>query len=202
MLGRRQPEPPALPQSKTTGNSSPLRNSARGSLETVLMDRVAHVELIGGDLVPLPPRGRVHETVRGVLLSIWNRMLDNNNQVSVTSLSPIVLSDDTRVEPDVVASVRSADSAPLSTHDILLIVESSKPSASYDMEFKPIVYAAAGIRELWVIDVANCQTRVFLEPSAHGYQKVHDYSASDSVTPSFAPRMLTISLDAITRLVL
>jgi len=50
-----------------------------------------------------------------------------------------------------------------------LAVEISDSSLAYDLGRKPRIYANAGVRALWVIDVNTLETHIFSQPGIDGY---------------------------------
>ena len=60
---------------------------------------------------------------------------------------------------------------------------------------KAALYAAFGVRELWVVDAVRLAARAFRDPAADGYRDTRDYGASDSFTPVFAPAAFALRLD-------
>jgi Uma2 family endonuclease len=153
------------------------------------------VELIGGELVPMSPKGSRHEVVKKALNRHWMRRIpDDIDLIPETTLR---LSEDTYLEPDFVIYPLGVPIERLAALDILLAVEVAVSSLGYDMGPKAKLYAAFGFRELWVIDAARLTTRVFLDPSGNGYQNARDCAASDLLSPQFAPRAFALRLDEL-----
>jgi Uma2 family endonuclease len=69
----------------------------------------------------------------------------------------------------------------------LLAIEIGLSSLCFDRGRKAGIYAAFGVRELWVIDGRRRETRVFREPGAEGYALVRDVSAEESLEPLDVP---------------
>ena len=132
-----------------------------------VMEEDERVELIGGELVPMSPKGNHHETVKIALVDHWNRARPKN--CTVAQETTFRLSEDTYLEPDVVIYPRGTGLAGLSATAVLLVVEIANSSLGYDTGRKAALYASFGIRELWVIDAVRLTTRVFKTPSPDGY---------------------------------
>ena len=62
---------------------------------------------------------------------------------------------------------------------------------------KAALYAAFGVRELWVLDAVKLAARVFRDPAADGYRDTRDFAASDSLAPAFAPAPFALRLDEL-----
>ena len=76
----------------------------------------------------------------------------------------------------------------------VLVVEIAASSVAYDTGDKASLYAAAGIRDYWVVDLDGRRVFVFRDPQAdttqkygHGYANVITYQPSESFTPLAAP---------------
>jgi Uma2 family endonuclease len=103
---------------------------------------------------------------------------------------PIALSNLSEPEPDVVVALGSdetyRDRHP-EPHEIALLVEVSHASIDRDRRIKLPLYAMAGIREVWIIDVDSRSLIVHREPSATGYRTIEVASEAASLSPLFAP---------------
>jgi Uma2 family endonuclease len=160
-----------------------------------VMEEDERVELIGGELVPMSPKGNHHETVKIALVDHWNRARPNN--CTVAQETTFRLSEDTYLEPDVVIYPRGTGLSGLTSAAVALVVEIADSSLSYDTGRKAALYASFVIRELWVIDAVRLTTRVFKTPSPHGYRDARDFLASDRLTPIFAGEAFALRLDEL-----
>jgi Uma2 family endonuclease len=183
----------------TAAEGLPRRRFTIAEVEAMVaagvMDEDERVELIGGELVPMSPKGNHHEVVKAALIDRWvRRRPDDVRLVSETTLR---LSEDTYLEPDVVIYPRASGIRGLNVATALLVVEIADSSLRYDMGRKAALYAGFGIRELWVIDAVRLTTRVLREPGPGGYGEARDCSASEPLTPLFAPDVFAIRLDEL-----
>ena len=155
-------------------------------VEAGILDDDERVELIGGELVPMSPKGCRHELVKSFLVDRWIRLRPSS--VRLTQETTFRLSDDTYLEPDVVSSTRASPGC-WRSRPPTCCWSSKSPNSSrrYDMGRKARPYAGFGIRELWVIDAVKMTTGVFRAPSEHGYCEKRDFRASDRLVPLFAP---------------
>jgi Uma2 family endonuclease len=160
-----------------------------------VMDEDERVELIGGELVPMSPKGNHHEIVKAALLDRWVRA--RTGDVRVTLETTFRLSEDTYLEPDVVIYPRATGIRGLSAATTLLVVEIADSSLRYDLGRKAALYASFGVRELWVIDAVKLVARVFSNPSGNGYGETRDFAASDPLVPLFAPDAFALRLDEL-----
>jgi Uma2 family endonuclease len=160
-----------------------------------VMEEDERLELIGGELVPMSPKGNQHEIVKRALLDRWFRA--RPEEVHLAPETTFRLSEDTYLEPDVVIYPRSTGIRGLSASNILLVAEIADSSLRYDIGRKAALYASFGIRELWVIDAVRLTTRVFREPAPDGYRNAQDYGPTDQLTPSIAPEPFALRLDEL-----
>jgi Uma2 family endonuclease len=160
-----------------------------------VMDEDERVELIGGELVPMSPKGDRHEVVKVALLRRWYRAAPDDYDLAPETT--FQFSDDTYLEPDVVIYSRAEGLASLSGPTALLVVEIADSSLRYDMGRKAALYASFAVRELWVIDAVKLTARVFRAPSDKGYSQTADFSASERLIPLFAPEAFALRLDEL-----
>lgn len=164
-------------------------------VEAGVMEEDERVELIGGELVPMSPKGSRHEVVKVALNELWSsRRPDDCRLAQETTFR---LSVDTYLEPDFVVFDRATGLTGVKGDNVLLVVEIADSSRRYDMGRKAKLYASFGVRELWVIDAVKMTVRVFRAPGEGGYAETRDYSASDTITPAIAPPQFSLRLDAL-----
>jgi Uma2 family endonuclease len=160
-----------------------------------VMEEDERVELIGGELVPMSPKGNHHEVLKAALLQRWYRAApDGFDLVPETTFR---LSEDTYLEPDVVIYPRATGIPGLRADNLLLVVEIADSSLRYDVGRKAALYASFGVHELWVIDAVRLTTGVFREPSADGYRETHDFGPQDRLVPLLAPQAFALRLDEL-----
>jgi Uma2 family endonuclease len=160
-----------------------------------VMEEDERVELIGGELVPMSPKGNQHEVVKSALVDLWIR--SRPDDCRVTQETTFRLSEDTYLEPDVVIYPRTTGLRALMGTNVLLVVEIADSSLRYDTGRKAALYASFGIRELWVIDAVRLTARVFREPAADGYRNASDFGPADRITPLIAPEAFALRLDEL-----
>jgi Uma2 family endonuclease len=160
-----------------------------------VMEEDERVELIGGELVPMSPKGNHHEDVKAALLRRWYRAAPD--EFGLVPETTFHLSEDTYLEPDVVIYPRTIGIRGLNANNVLLVVEIADSSLRYDVGRKAALYASFGIRELWVIDAVRLTTRVFREPAEDGYRDARDFTPADRLAPLFAPEAFALRLDEL-----
>jgi Uma2 family endonuclease len=160
-----------------------------------VMEEDERVELIGGELVPMSPKGIQHEVVKKALLRRWYRATPDD--IDLAPETTFRLSEDTYLEPDVVIYPRAAGLRGLTGANALLVVEVADSSLRYDTGRKAALCAAFGIHELWVIDAVRLTTRIFRGPSAEGYREERGFSPSDRFVPLIAPELFGLRLEEL-----
>ena len=160
-----------------------------------VMEEDERVELIGGELVPMSPKGIEHEVVKSALVDRWNR--HRSDDCRLAPETTFRLSEDAYLEPNVVIYPRETGLKGLTGANVLLVVEIAEFVAKFDTGRKAALYASFGIRELWVVDAVRLATRVFREPSREGYGEVRDFNAAERMVPRFAPEAFALRLDQL-----
>ena len=160
-----------------------------------VMEEDERVELIGGELVPMSPKGSHHEVVKSALVDRWIRARPDDCRLAQETT--FRLSEDTYLEPDVVIYPRASGVDGLTGANVLLVVEIADSSLRYDIGRKAALYASFGIRELWVVDAVRLTTRVFREPAADGYRNAQDFGPAERLVPVIAPEAFAVRLDEL-----
>jgi Uma2 family endonuclease len=152
-----------------------------------LLDEDERVELIGGELVPMSPKGNHHEVLKTRLMIEWARRLPKG--VLFTPETTFRLSEDTYLEPDFTFYDASTGLKGLNGGNALLVVEIADSSFAYDTGRKAELYASFGVRELWVIHAVRLETRIHREPGQAGYGQKEDLPATEMLTPLLVPSL-------------
>lgn len=151
-------------------------------------------ELVGGEIVPMSPKGRRHEIIRGQLALRLSR--STSEEVFVIAEPQFNLTDDTYLNPDILVHPAAIKTPDVRGRDALLVVEVADSSLRYDLNTKAPIYAAHGVREYWVINAATLTTVVHKEPSGEGYGSVRELASGAMLAPSLVPAF-AVSLDAL-----
>ncbi len=183
----------------TAAEGLPRRRFTVAEVEAMVaagvMDEDERLELIGGELVPMSPKGIRHEVLKAALLRRWYRASPDN--LDLAPEMTFRLSEDTYLEPDVVIFPRSSGIRGLNAATALLVVEIADSSLGYDLGRKAQLYASFGVRELWVIDAVKLTARIFHDPAPDGYRHLRDATASDRLVPLLAPEAFALGLDEL-----
>ncbi len=159
-----------------------------------ILDEDERIELIGGEVVPMSPKGSHHEIMKAALLEYWlERLPKHFRLVPETTFR---LSPDTYLEPDFIFFDRVVGIRGLRADTAHFAVEIADSSYAYDIGPKAALYASFGVPELWVIHAVRLETRVHRRPSPQGYPDIADHGPGAELVPAFAPE-LAVTLSAL-----
>ncbi len=153
------------------------------------------VELIEGELIVMAAIGTRHFTCVNELNRFLVRGVGDEAIVSVQN--PVRLDDHGEPQPDLTV-IRPRDyreSLP-NPEDVLLLIEVSDTTLRYDREVKLPLYAGAGIREVWIVDLPGETVERHTEPSTDGYDLVQRVRRGDTLRPEALPA-LAVPVDAV-----
>lgn len=127
------------------------------------------VELLAGEIVEMSPETPLHYSTAKRGAKYLEALLTGKAEVRFNG--PITLAQ-SEPEPDI-ALVRLPDSLYVERHpgpqDVFWLVEFTKTSLKKNLEVKAAIYAAAEIREYWVLDLALKRLIQFREPQQGQY---------------------------------
>ncbi|MGO9461367.1 MAG: Uma2 family endonuclease [Rhodomicrobium sp.] len=152
-----------------------------------ILDEDERIELIGGELVPMSPKGNHHEVLKAALTLYWARRLPDNLRFATETT--FRLTPDTYLEPDFVFYDKATGIRGLKAESAHLVVEIADSSFAYDIGRKAALYASFGIKELWVIHAVRLETRIHRKPSPEGYRETIDLVPDQALAPVFAPEL-------------
>ena len=124
------------------------------------------VELIDGEIIDMAAIGSPHAAVTNRLARLFTRVL-RDDAALVNVQSPVRLDVYNEPEPDILL-LRSRDDDYRANHpnaaDVLLLVEVSETSLTYDRVVKLALYARLGGPEIWIVDLLGSAIEVYREP--------------------------------------
>ena len=174
-----------IPSTTTAAEGLPRRRFTVAELKQMttagILDEDERIELIGGEIVPMSPKGNQHEILKIALNLHWARCLPID--LMFATETTFRLSPDTYLEPDFVFFPKTAGIRGLNAETARLVVEISDSSLGYDRGVKASLYARFGIRELWVIDAMELETRIHRDPTPGGYRSIVDRHSSERLVP-------------------
>ena len=153
-----------------------------------------HVELLRGEIVP-----RFGDDPRTPMNPPHASAVDELNEWSFE----VAFRDAVRIRVEGSFEIPALDSVPLpdvawlvrkdyskahpTPDDVLLLIEVSDSSLAKDLGPKLELYAEAGIRDYWVVDVQNRALLVHRDPQGITYRDVTRYDIGQEVHPLAAP---------------
>jgi len=156
--------------------------------ETGILTESDRVELIDGEIVEMAPIGHHHTACVLALSALFARALGDRAMLS--SQNPVLMPRDTEPQPDVVLL-----RPPLAHYwarlpqpaDVLLLVEVADTSYRFDREIKLPLYAAAGVPEVWIVDLTRSVVEVFRRPEGAVYRSNERVARGGRLTPEAFP---------------
>ena len=160
-------------------------------LDAGILDADDKVELLDGVLVEMSPRGSRHSVAIRRLNTLLVPIaiaegLEVSPQCPLDVESPI-----SQPEPDL--AVVPLDSANSHAGGALLVIEISVSSRRIDLGRKAAIYAAAGIPDYWVLDLADDQLIVHREPIGEAYSSITTMTDADEVTAVRLPLTVAVA---------
>jgi Uma2 family endonuclease len=129
------------------------------------------VELIEGEIVEMAAIGTRHFSCVNRLTRLL--VVNVGDEAIVSVQNPVRLNEHTEPQSDL-AVIRPRDyreSLPM-PEDLLLLIEVSDTTLAYDRGIKLPLYARAGIREVWIVDLPHETIERYTDPSTDGYRRV------------------------------
>jgi Uma2 family endonuclease len=142
----------------------------------------ARMELLDGEVIDMSPIGSRHGgcvkfLTRALVVAVADRAV-------VAVQDPVVLDQQSEPQPDLALLAPRPDGY-RSSHprppEIFLLVEVADTTLAYDRDRKAPYYAAAGVRECWIVDIEGDQILVMRSPTDRGYADVSTLGRGDSV---------------------
>jgi Uma2 family endonuclease len=185
------PHRTSLPDTTQAAEGLPRRRWSVAEIEAMVAKGIIledeRFELIGGEVVPMSPKGARHETVRTELAFQMTRQ--SPGTLRVAAEAQFNLTDDTYTVPDLLVYPATIKVPNVRGASALLVVEVADSSLAYDLDTKASLYAAHGVGEYWVIDARTLNTRVHREPAEAGYHDVIEVAANQRLVPKAAPEL-------------
>jgi Uma2 family endonuclease len=156
--------------------------------ETGIIGPEERVELIDGEVLEMTPIGHRHAI--SVDLATETFVLSFAGRAIVRIQNPLRLGKYTEPVPDVVLLKHRADryrGRTVMAEDAILVMEVSDTTLRYDRDIKRPMYAAAGIPEMWIVNLETDELFVYRDPVNGVYTTSLVVSRSGSISVSAFP---------------
>ena len=139
-----------------------------------------------------PPHALTMEVLEDTLRTVFESGWRIRDQL------PLVLGQDIDPEPDiaVIAGSKRGNSGHPTTAD--LVIEVSDTSLDFDTHEKRLLYARAGIRDYWVLDINSRCLLVYRDPHAGDYTTQQVFGEADAISPLAVPSATVLVADLLT----
>jgi len=162
--------------------------------EAGILPEDSRLELIAGDIVVREPIGAHHAGTVDRLTRLWTSRLGERAIVRVQN--PVQFPrEDSELQPDVML-LRPREDFYTTRHpeaaDVLLLIEVADTTLRLDRRVKIPLYARAGVREVWLVNLTTVRLEVHREPLGDRYGNVGVLTRGERVSPEAFP---DLSLD-------
>ena len=137
-----------------------------------ILSHTERVELVQGEIVVMAPIGIRHAGEVDRLTRLFYRR--SNDRFIVRVQNPIRLEGNSELEPDVALLRFRADeyfAGHPGPEDTLLVVEVADTTLAYDREVKALLYAAAGLPQMLIMDLNGDCIEDLTDPGPDGYRQ-------------------------------
>jgi Uma2 family endonuclease len=140
----------------------------------------SQLELLEGEIYEMSPIGSSHAACVKALSLLLNQLF--GGVMLVSTQDPIRLDDYSEPQPDVALLswrddfYRRAHPTPA---DVLLVIEVADTTVDSDRRIKLPLYAKAGIREVWLVNLPEEKIELYAEPSGGAYQIIRDFKRGE-----------------------
>ena len=151
--------------------------------EVGILDSDDRVELIKGEIIKMSPLNSPHTSHVKRLNALMFRLFGNHLTISVQD--PITIEDHSEPEPDIALLAFSEDfyaERHPRPEDVLLLIEVADSTLAKDQQLKLPLYAEAGIKEYWIVNIVNKQLEVYQKPKDSSYTLQKIYTSGDQVS--------------------
>jgi hypothetical protein len=146
------------------------------------------VELLNGVIVPMMPIGPFHGGVTKWLSAILHET--SRGRWITSTQDPVQLGEHDEPQPDLMLLRPVADfyrHRHPGAQDVFLLVEVSDSSLLVDRAEKVPAYAAAGIPEVWIVNLPQLLIEVHREPVAGSYSQIAKVRPGEPLAPMAFP---------------
>lgn len=159
-------------------------------IEAGILEEGSPYELLDGEIIKMAAVGRKHAAKVDRISTFLNRKIID--AIIVRVQNPIELGAFSQPEPDL-AVLHWKDDFYESGHpkasEIYLLIEVSDTTLEKDRTVKLPLYAAAGVVEVWIVNLQDNHIEVYRNPVAATYSLVQTFIAGQTVTIETLPNV-------------
>ncbi len=148
------------------------------------------VELIDGEIIQMPPIGKIHAGLVGRLLRLLQGQAPGSFALWVQN--PVTLPPRSEPQPDLMLLRPRGDDylgGLPEAADVLLAIEVADTTLAYDRDVKIPLYARQGIAEAWLLNASARRLEMHRDPGADGYRTVLHPDRDAVVSPGALPQV-------------
>src|SRR5258708_10013374 len=156
--------------------------------EAGILSEDDRTELIEGEIIRMSPIGKRHASIIIRLTRILGPIVGDNAFLSIQN--PLQLDSYSQPQPDIALLKPREDlyaDGIATPESVLLLIEVCDSSLSYDKEVKLLLYAKAGIPEVWIEDLPGDKIEAYSNPVKGKYQNSRIIRRGDSISPERLP---------------
>lgn len=156
-------------------------------IESGVLTKDDHVELIEGEIVPEEPKSSRHAAGIRRLNYHFHKHLSSRALVDVQNR--LKVGDWSQPQFDLALLVKRADyyTETPAAADAFLVVEVADSSVAYDRSIKVPLYGRHEVREHWLLDLPAGILEVYRQPAPAGYKAVRRLRRGDSIAMEAFP---------------
>jgi len=148
--------------------------------EAGIFPQDARLELIEGEIYEMSPIGSSHASCVKYLSELLHKLFGGTLTIGIQD--PIRLNDFSEPQPDV-SLLRRRDDFYHDAHptpaDVLLVIEVADTTVETDRKVKIPLYARAGIKEAWIVNIPDERVEVYTDPSGEAYAQVKEFGRGE-----------------------
>lgn len=148
----------------------------------------SQLELLEGEIYEMSPIGSSHAACVRALNLLLNQLF--GGVLLVSTQNPIRLDDYSEPQPDL-ALLRWRDDFYRRAHptsaDVLLVIEVADTTVDSDRRIKLPLYAKAGIKEVWLVNLPGEQIEIYAEPASGAYQIIRQIKRGEEAQAHSIP---------------
>ena len=163
--------------------------------EAGILNPADRLELLEGEIYEMSPIGSPHAACVKYLNNFLNRHFGDS--VIVGAQDPIRLNDFSESQPDI-SLLRWRDDFYRRAHptpaDVLLVIEVADSTVETDRSVKLPLYAAAGVPEVWIVNLPGEAVEIYAGPQGAAYQTTRSHGRGEAAqSPTIAAISVNVS---------